>query len=441
MSGYIFLLSIIITLLQLSDSYLRFLPFRQQLTAEVSERLWQALCLWGFASLLIYYGLFHFNGITALSYKLVLMTGWIPYMVIFLLMIRGKLCQHIFIFGMTAIWSFIQHNWGSIVVALVFRDFSAEWVIIIHAALYLVWFILLLPLERLIFSKLLPSSEFFEQRPIGFYIAILPFAILSAHWILLADSTLWHSWEERLSRLVLPIIFFFFYRYVLVATSHFLDKKRLSRNAKILSQQLLSLEDYQRFISRDTDLILGLRQELSNSYEAIAKMVQARQWDEAKKYIQHQEQQLSAAVIQPYSDFPLINAAISIYLARAQSLGISIKQKVNLPLQMITDENDFAILLSNLLENAIQGTSKEPNPALELIIQHNGKQCVLTVANRFSKPLKLGEDNLPLSSRQGHGIGMVSVKRFLEKYNGYVTFTQEKGWVRFFMYWRDEAPC
>ena len=113
---------------------------------------------------------------------------------------------------------------------------------------------------------------------------------------------------------------------------------------------------------------------------------------------------------------------------------------------MATDENDLGILLSNLLENALQASLREPksngtNDGIVLTVQHNGHQCVISLGNPCATPINLDDEGLPRATRKGHGIGMVSLKMFLEKYNGYATFTQDNGWVRLFIYWRDEQSC
>ncbi len=441
MDRTIFFLVLAVTLLQLADAYLRYLAFRDRMEKAEIRRLWKHFALWGLFSSGLYGWMFYQMGVVVAAYKIALMLGWIPYLAIFMHAVRHQVCQHVFVFGMSAIWSFMQHSWSSILVALFLMESRESTVILVHSWLYILWFALLLPLERRLFRNLLPSGRFFDQRPVGIYIAVLPLAILSAHWIMWADDILWHTWEERLSRLYMPIVFFFFYRYVLIAAKHFYAGQRLERSTQLLEKQLFSLEEYQRFMQESQDTVIALRHDLKESYQKLHALIEEGKVAEAKEYIRTQEKRLDATVIRPFSDLPLVNAALSVYLRHAEKMGIRVRQKVNLPERLSADENDVAVLLSNLLENAVRASKEQPPNArgIELVIQHDGKQCALSISNRYDAPLRLGEDGVPHSSRTGHGIGMISLKAFLRKYNGYAIFSQKSGWVRLLMYWKDES--
>ena len=112
---------------------------------------------------------------------------------------------------------------------------------------------------------------------------------------------------------------------------------------------------------------------------------------------------------------------------------------MNLPADMGTDENELAVLLSNLLENALLAARKTGG-RLALVLQHSGSQCVLELTNTAPLPLELGQDGLPRTSRRGHGLGMLSLRNFLSKYEGYADFSQARGEVTLSMYWEDK-PC
>ena len=69
---------------------------------------------------------------------------------------------------------------------------------------------------------------------------------------------------------------------------------------------------------------------------------------------------------------------------------------------------------------------------------HHRQQCVLEIVNTSAAPLRLGDDGLPVTSQKGHGLGMLSLRNFLKRYNGYADFTQEGDKVTLSMYWEDK---
>ena len=294
-------------------------------------------------------------------------------------------------------------------------------------------------LGRRCFLSLLPAFGFFKGRLVRLYTAWLPFFILLGFLVLIADSRLWHSPEERLSRLLLPVGFVLAYHWLLKAARRLYEQQRLEQQAAIMAQEAAYLEESKR-LSESTRLATrSQRENLLATYEELARLIGEDRIEEARRLIARQDEKLSAASLTPYTNYPIINAALSIYLRRAEEAGLQVSQKVNLPADMGTDENELAVLLSNLLENALLAARKTGG-RLALVLQHSGSQCVLELTNTAPLPLELGQDGLPRTRRRGHGLGMLSLRNFLSKYEGYADFSQARGEVTLSMYWEDK-PC
>ena len=139
-----------------------------------------------------------------------------------------------------------------------------------------------------------------------------------------------------------------------------------------------------------------------------------------------------------FCNAPLINAALSIYFQLAEKNGITVKQKINLPEKLNVDESDVAILISNLLENAVKASGRQPPDRREIgmTIAHAGNQCVLEITNLFDGEIVF-ENGLPKTSEDGHGIGMLSLKNFVEKYGAQTDFSHESGKVKVIIYFEN----
>lgn len=434
----IVLLAALVTVVQLADTYLRYLPFVNQITADLTRRLWQRLIIWVFIASLLYAMIFFNFGINAVTCKAVLMLGWAPYVLISAFTIKGKNLQHVFICGMDLLWSLLQHNWAAMICVLFIFDGTEETYFFAHLTVYLALFVVMLPIEWKYFKTLLPSEQFFDSRPQGYYIAFLPIVIGLGHFMLWADAALFHSWLERFSRLALLLMFFFIYKYVLTEAQTFFDHKRTLRENQLGREQLRSLENHNRTMSINQNQLDELRDNMQSDYQSILGLLEAGDVEGVRAHIKEQETLLDSTKMIYFCRQPLINAALSIYIQQAERHNIKCRHKINLPPTYSIDENDFAILLSNLLENAINASKKQPveRRELSITVQHRGKQCVLEIVNRCDKPLNFDKDGLPTTSREGHGIGMSSVKSFMAKYNVQALFDQSDGRVRFSMYWK-----
>lgn len=436
------LLSFLVASVQLADAYLRYLAFRKQISPPERRTYWQRLLLWTILILPVY--AFAFRTLeTAAAYKLLLLAGWIPYLAIFMGSLRRMVRQHIYVFGMSALWSLMQHNWSSILVAVFLPDSNDLAVILVHGTLYLLWFLVLLSWEKWIFSRLLPCPEVLDELPLGNFLALLPTVLMAPPFLMLADGRLWHSWEERLSRLYLPLVFFALYRYQVSAAHSFHEFAQRKRKAQILREEIVSIRDDATRKQQELTFLKDFENAIIRDCRTLETMLLSGQRQKALALVEERTNGIQPHVLKKFSDAPLVNAAISIYQTKADAIGLSFRTKVNLPAPLQVEESDLAVLLSNLLENAMEAAKQENRDkrGISLTVQHDGKKCVLSTLNPCTRPLRLGDDGLPMTERSGHGTGMVSLKMFLEKYEGYTAFTQEDGCVRLLMYWRDETPC
>ena len=438
--------SMSICCIQLIGAWLRFLSFKQDMAPGRIRSYWLKVFCLSLLTLPAYICLFSAKGIAVQPYKAVLMLGWIPYQLLFLWTVRGRYLEHLFVWSMSALWSFICHNWSNIVLAIFLYEGEETLVLRAHAALYLLWFLLLFPLAKTCFTGLLPAYALFQSKWVRAYTAILPTVMLLGFVVLIADSTLWHSWEERFARLLLPVAFFISYHLLLKFSHRIYNQRRLEQKAVIMEQEVAYLEEGKKLVEGSRAQAQAQQENLLAMYEELERLIEAREIEKARQLIAAQDLKLSAASITPYTDYPIINAAISIYLRRAEERGLKVKQRVNLPKAMGTDEQELAVLLSNLLENALLAVLRDRKErgqaagegSIELTLQHMEGQCVLEIVNTCAAPLRLSADGLPASSQEGHGLGMLSLRNFLRRYDGYADFTQEQGKVTLSMYWEDK---
>ena len=111
--------SMSICCIQLIGTWLRFLSFKQDMSPDQIRRYFQRVLCLSLLALAAYVCFFQEKGIAVQSYKAVMMLGWIPYQLLFLWTVRGRPLEHLFVWSMSALWSFICHNWSNIVLAII----------------------------------------------------------------------------------------------------------------------------------------------------------------------------------------------------------------------------------------------------------------------------------------------------------------------------------
>lgn len=146
-------------------------------------------------------------------------------------------------------------------------------------------------------------------------------------------------------------------------------------------------------------------------------------------YIEELGEEFNSTKLPQYCRNPLINAALTVYLSRAREEGIPTTVSVDLPQDLICS-GDLSIVLSNLVENALIASEKQPEDRrnITVLALRHGDMLNILVKNMFDAPVQLGEDGLPVTHVKGHGIGMKSLARFREKYGASVLCQQKEGW-------------
>ena len=284
-------LSVVIAVSQLFDAFIRYLAFSKQVTEETRRKLFGQSVLWCLVSVLFYGIFFEKFSVIAGTYKAVLMTGWLPYFIICARLIPWGLPQHVFVFGMGVICSLLQHTVAAPLV-LSFVDRPEYELILLEATIYLALFALSIPLCGYFFVKLLPSRELFDMRPQGIYFALLPLIISSAHLIRLADNVFVHSWEERFSRIYLPLVFFFMYRYISSAAKNFYELQRLERNKTRLEEQLNALKEYDSLTVANRKKISVMRHDLRHNYNLINALLENGDVEKALEHVRNRKEGL-----------------------------------------------------------------------------------------------------------------------------------------------------
>ncbi|MCM1055300.1 MAG: GHKL domain-containing protein [Bacteroides sp.] len=130
-----------------------------------------------------------------------------------------------------------------------------------------------------------------------------------------------------------------------------------------------------------------------------------------------------------YCKCPEVNAVLSEYITRAEDAGCSVAQSIALPEKLPFEESDVCIVLANSIENAINACLELPDRYINISVEcTDGHRLFVSVINPCREPIVFDENGLPSAEpSEEHGIGLRSVKRVAEKYNGFLRCKVENG--------------
>lgn len=119
--------------------------------------------------------------------------------------------------------------------------------------------------------------------------------------------------------------------------------------------------------------------------------------------------------------------------AEATRKKINIDFEVNDLSKLPFDASDMVVLLSNLLDNAIEACQQYEKEDKTIHVTAIAQQAFFISIRNTSKPVVILNDSIPTTKPepQLHGFGLVNIHLILEKYHGEHTMFYENGWFQF----------
>ena len=196
-----------------------------------------------------------------------------------------------------------------------------------------------------------------------------------------------------------------------------------------LQKQFDSTETYVAMSRQSRERMRAIYREKKGHVETLLEL--ARQRDKAGflACLEELGERFNRTKMPQYCRNALVNATLTVYLARAKERHIPVTATADVP-QELSCSGEFSIVLANLVENAIFASEKQPADRrnIAVIAVCSAGSLNLLVKNQFDAPVPLGEDGLPVTDRKGHGIGMQSLAQFRQRFGASVLCQQKGGW-------------
>lgn len=258
------------------------------------------------------------------------------------------------------------------------------------------------------------ASAFIITMTIGFSIHILILEYDFKEYIYITISLL-------LS--LLDVIIFVFVGKMNRANQKELEQQQLQTQLKYQQNEIQQIESQYQKISM-------LRHDYKNQLNCLRTLIEENNFDEAKAYlgkiIGSQSDILSSHI---HCSNSVLNAVINEKFTAAEKIGIETTCKILITIPEDL-EYDMSILLSNLLDNAIEACAKEESPTqIMMMIKKTHGYYRIVVKNTIresvlqkNRELKSDKENKAL-----HGWGLRSVAEIAERHLGGLDIYEKNG--------------
>lgn len=206
------------------------------------------------------------------------------------------------------------------------------------------------------------------------------------------------------------LIYFMFY----IIVRFFVERQEAEIANRILSVQGAQYQQLLRTVEENS----RIRHDFRHQLIVISELAGHNEYGKLKEYVGRYIEDVQTE-IRMYSYSAALNALISYYESICQERGIRTDFSISLPRQLPVPDQDFCVMLGNLLENAMDGVRDTDRPYISLKI---GQTAPGMLAVRVSNPY-LGDvvkegGHYRSSKRGGFGQGLESVNLIAMKYDG-----------------------
>ena len=245
----------------------------------------------------------------------------------------------------------------------------------------------------------------------------VPFFILMTIYVLSVFGFAMMSTKTMYVNLMLLIVMFGFahlFYYV-----RYLSKK-LAKQKPIEAVEDKGLEEMRR-----------LRHDLRHEWMLIYKMIEEKEFEKAKRYIEKQISVIERVGRYVKTGYTYVDQVINGWIEKMRKSGVDIKVEGEAVDIGRLDEMELGVVLSNALENAYEGmeASREKRCRIK-IYEKEGALCV-RIDNSMARK-KGYQEGKSDKKEKGHGYGSRTIHGYVRKYHGKIEIRHDRYFSLFF---------
>ena len=242
--------------------------------------------------------------------------------------------------------------------------------------------------------------------------------------------------EKRNLRIALPILALLIFVGEMTAIATWQRYRRLKEEDLLLQEQIRE-QDYLRkkieYTEKYHDEIRTMRHDMAGKLMILKSFLENNRFQDASQFLSEMDIELNAGGVKYSTGNPVTDVVINGAASQAESLGCVFECEFSFPKEKSISAIDMAIVLNNLLDNALEAV--EAIPAEDRFMKISGTLkdnfYLIKTENSFDGKVIRGADNSIISKKKDtsdsdqHGIGLKSIMSIADKYLGAVDIKTE----------------
>lgn len=159
-----------------------------------------------------------------------------------------------------------------------------------------------------------------------------------------------------------------------------------------------------------------LRHDMRHVLNNIATLIKENRYTEALMTIEGYNKSIIETTNTNYCENTILNSIICYFEAKCKANNVEYSVKVNdFESELHCPIEEVGLILSNILENAYNASIKTSKPFIKLTFVNNRGRIILQVINSYKGKIKFDNNNMPISQKEGHGVGSTSIQYYAKK--------------------------
>lgn len=207
------------------------------------------------------------------------------------------------------------------------------------------------------------------------------------------------------------------------------EKNYLEGEMEILEKQAHMQYEYYLVQEQKYNATVHILHDVNKHVKSIERLYANGENGEATEYVKEIENMLEPLIPVRYTGNPILDILLTDKAAISREKKIKFDIKVDNINMDFLEAIDTTTIFGNLIDNAIEAVQRVEGDRYIRISILPYQEMVLVRMENTSLPLKW-KNGFPVSEKgKNHGIGLLNVKRSIEKYDGDISFQQENGIV------------
>ena len=237
---------------------------------------------------------------------------------------------------------------------------------------------------------------------------------------------------------IVPVVAALFYAGILVTIISYQKMVGLQEEKKkyfVEQQQVHAIQERMEEVEQFYEGIRRMKHEMKNHLTNIKGLFESGNLGEMEQYISKMDESMDVFELAIKTGNPVTDVIVNDKQKAAEKQGIRFQSGFIYPKSERYNAYDIGIIISNLLQNALEACGRMTSVGRYISISSRQKKkfFLIEVRNSYEGEIVMDADtNLPISTKEDgtsghlHGIGLSNVKREAEKYMGDVDIKVKK---------------